>query len=94
MRIVCQELEAWFLGDPAALSAAYPTARLTSHFPAKYRDPDTVANASEEVTKLTATQAKIDRAGRIAVHLQPQRNTSRSFQVFVAGLDKMVNNQP
>lgn len=81
VRIVCQELEGWLIGDSAAVTAAYPRCRF-SNTKAKYRDPDRMTNAAEELAKITGDLTKSIRASRIASHLDPSRNVSRSFQVF------------
>ncbi len=83
IRIVCQELESWFLGDLEAVSRAYPTVTRHRSFQSLgKRDPDSLTNAAQLLTELTGTQAKVERAKNIACHLQPSRNRSRSFQVF------------
>lgn len=83
IRIVCQELESWFLGDLSAVEAAYPTSRATSSARvAKFRDPDKLTNASDELAKLTKVYGKISKATAIAPHLKPDRNLSHSFQIF------------
>ncbi|MCC8987260.1 MAG: DUF4276 family protein [Candidatus Contendobacter sp.] len=87
MRIVCQELESWLLGDLKALAAAYPAAARHRQFKSlSRRDPDQLTNAAELVKDLTGTRAKINRSEMIAKQMQPERNRSRSFQVFVNGL--------
>jgi hypothetical protein len=85
IRVVCQELESWFLGDHQAVEAAYPGCKF-SNDTAKYRDPDRLTNASQELSKLTGDESKIQRASIIAPHLDPPRNVSRSFQVFFTTL--------
>jgi Domain of unknown function (DUF4276) len=87
VRIVCQELEGWLIGDSAAVTAAYPRCRF-SNSTAKYRDPDRLTNAAEELAKLTGDLTKRVRASRIAAHLDPSRNVSRSFQVFFQTLQQ------
>lgn len=81
VRVVCQELESWLLGDDQAVRAVYPGARF-SNGTAKYRDPDRMTNASQEIAQLTGDFSKVGRASLIAPHLDPARNVSRSFQVF------------
>lgn len=49
-------------------------------------DPDQLTNAAELVKNLTGTRAKVNRSEMIAKQMQPERNRSRSFQVFVNGL--------
>jgi hypothetical protein len=87
VRIVCQELESWLIGDLTAVKAAYPRARVRDAV-AKYRNPDSLGNASEELSILTGDPAKVERAALIAPHLVLQRNRSRSFQVLIETLEK------
>lgn len=42
--LAVQELEAWFLGDPAAIQAAYPRVH-PHHFKGLPADPDTISDA-------------------------------------------------
>ena len=92
VRIVCQELESWFLGDLAAVAAAYPVAARHQQFKSLARsDPDQFTNASELIASLTGTRTKIARAGEIAKQMQPASNRSTSFQVFVSGLSRFVS---
>lgn len=81
VRIVCQELESWFLGDSQAVQAAYPHCCFSNRT-AAYRDPDLIGNASQELARLTGDRTKVGRARLIAPHLEPARNCSRSFRVF------------
>ena len=91
MRIVCQELEGWLLGDMEAVAAAYPQATRHSNFKSlSKKDPDTFNNASELLKDLTGTGVKIERASRIAEKMRPLTNRSTSFQVFVKGLDRII----
>ena len=91
VRIVCQELESWFLGDMQAVTEAYPAAKRNLHFKnLSKQDPDQLANASDLIKQLTGTGAKIARAEEIARRMQPTQNRSTSFHVFVRGLRKFL----
>ena len=81
IRVVCQELESWFIGDSEAVAAAFPGSRFSNNT-AKYRNPDKLTNASQVLADLTADHSKVGRASKIAPHLDPARNQSRSFQVL------------
>ncbi|MEZ5329110.1 MAG: DUF4276 family protein [Verrucomicrobiales bacterium] len=87
IRVVCQELESWFLGDSQAVNAAYPDCRFSNQT-AKYRNPDKMTNASQKLAELTGEFSKVGRASLIAAHLDPTRNVSRSFQVFFETLEQ------
>jgi len=90
IRLVCQELESWFLGDLIAIEAAYPKSRATTFSgTAKFRDPDKLTNASHELLKLTSVSGKTSRATTIARHLDPTRNRSQSFKVLLRTLDSL-----
>ena len=87
IRLACQQLEAWFLGDLAAVSKAYGKPAIAAQQDKrKYRDPDRLSNAPDEIRRLTGVSGKIDRARRIAEEMNLSANRSRSFRVFVDGL--------
>ena len=95
-RIVIEELEAWYFGDWDAVCSAYP--RLNRGLPrqARYRDPDDVRGgtweAFERILKrqgyFTTGLRKSEAAQAIAPHIRPDRNRSRSFQVFVEAVSR------
>jgi len=90
VRIVCQELESWLLGDMNAIAAAYPAAVKHRNFKKLLKkDPDQLTNAAEWMKQLTGTQAKVIRASMIAQHLHLESNRSNSFQVFLSGLHRL-----
>ncbi len=89
VRIVEKELEAWYFGDWEAVRAAYP--RVSPHIPnqARYRNPDAIANAWEAFERILKRHGyfksglrKIEAARNICPHMDPDRNVSKSFQVF------------
>lgn len=89
-RLAIEELESWFLGDIEALTATYP--RVSPHLrqKAKYRDPDAIKGGTWEALEHVLQKAgyfknglaKIEAARAISAQMDPQRNRSRSFQVF------------
>ncbi|MEQ9370950.1 MAG: DUF4276 family protein [Coleofasciculus chthonoplastes F3-SA18-01] len=96
IRIICHELESWFLGDLAAVEKAYnlkPYSLSRRQNQNKYRDPDRLNSAKEELTKLLpagyyyypGTHSK-----EIAPHLSLTDNKSRSFQIFCQGIQKIL----
>ncbi len=93
IRIACHELESWYLADLAAVASAFEMNGLTSHQRrAKYRSPDDLANAAEELEKLTQGRyQKISGSRAIGPHLDLHNTRSRSFSVFVSGIRRLVS---
>jgi len=90
VRIVCQELESWFIGDGEAVRRAFPRCRFSNR-QSPYRAPDRIGNPSQELGTLTGDYSKVQRAGLIAPHLAPSRNASPSFRTFFKTLSGMLN---
>lgn len=91
VRIVCQELESWLLGDPEAIRRAYPEARIRAR--AKFRKPDKLGNASQELGRLINIQTKVQRAQNISQHLDLTKNNSKSFNVFIKTLQQLIQEE-
>ena len=90
VRIACQELEAWYLGEPSALSAAFGNEQLENlGSKARYRDPDVVVRPSEAIKALVPEFQKVSGARRMAVRLSREGNRSRSFQALIEGIDRL-----
>lgn len=89
-RIAIEELEAWYFGDWEAVHAAYPRVSQTVPRRARYRHADAIAGGTWEALERVLQRAgyfkgglqKIEAARSITPHLDPSRNTSRSFQVL------------
>ena len=95
VRIACQELEAWYLGEPTALASAFDAARLAGlGAKARFRDPDTVAKPSVELKAMVPEYQKMSGARRMAKHLTREHNRSRSFQVLIEGIDRLIEVMP
>lgn len=88
VRIVCQELEAWHLGDLSALGEAYGTRIAASQEASKYRDPDRLGSPSSEVKRLIPVFQKAEGARRMGLRLDPANNRSTSFRQFCTGVAK------
>ncbi len=87
IRIAVHELESWFLGDLAAVGTAFDLPRLAGRQQSKkFRDPDALANAQEELKKLVKGYQKMAGARKISPHLSLNANTSVSFQHLLSGL--------
>ncbi len=94
-RIAVEELEAWFFGDIDSLRVSYPRvpANLTKR--ASYRNPDEIKGGTWEALERILSSAgyytkgfmpKTEVARNIAPFMNPELNTSKSFQVFRDGL--------
>ena len=90
IRIVCQELEAWYLGEPDALADVYSSSKLRRiGRQAKFRDPDVIEKPSRVIEQRCPSFQKVIGARQMAERLTPERNRSHSFWVFVGGLTKL-----
>ena len=90
VRIVCQELEAWYLGEPAALAEAFDNEKRRSMgLRARFRDPDRIQHPVNDLKKLVPEFQKISGARKMARFLSKKRNTSTSFRVLLSGVDKL-----
>ena len=90
VRIVCQELEAWYLGEPDALAEAFENERLRGiGRKARFRDPDAVQQPSKALRRLVPGFSKVSGAKAMAGFLSRERNYSRSFQILLSGLDSL-----
>jgi hypothetical protein len=91
VRVACRALESWFLGDWASVGKAFTEPRLEKlQRKAIYQDPDRLVNPVSELRKVIPTYQKRDGARRIGPHLSQARNRSRSFQVFVEAVQRLI----
>lgn len=91
VRIACQELEAWYLGDPDALARAFGDERLRDlSNRERFRNPDAVVGPAQALAELAPGFQKVSGARVMAEHLTEGANRSRSFQVFFEGLRRVI----
>lgn len=91
IRIPCQELEAWYLGDLEILAEAFSDRSLPAlGKTAKFRDPDAVQFPARELRALVPEFQKISGARLLGGRLRPEANRSRSFQVFLSGVRRLA----
>jgi hypothetical protein len=89
-RLAIEELEAWFFGDVDALCEAYLGIPPLLGERAAYRDPDAIRGGTWEALERELQKAghhpgglsKIKAAREISACMKPDRNRSRSFQMF------------
>ena len=90
VRIVCQMLEAWFIGDAAALTASKHFK--TKPVPKRLRtcDPDSLANPKKELRGLRDGYNEILGAQTIAPHLDVAVNRSASFRHTIQAIRDLI----
>lgn len=90
VRIVCQELEAWYFGDLEAFADVFSAPALRRQAArVGYRDPDAIAKPSKELIRLYPAFQKTDGARRMAERLSYGSNRSPSFRVLVEGIARI-----
>ncbi len=93
VRIVCHELESWYLGDLSAVETALELRGLArQQKKKKFRHPDTLNNAKQELKKLTQNRyQQILGSRKIGRCMSLENNDSHSFNVFIAGVKRIIN---
>lgn len=91
VRLVCQELESWYLGDLRAVAEAFQANVDTVPLLRRFANPDGFNNASQELQRLIPAYQKIGGARKLAPHMSEARNCSTSFQIFLSGIRRTVN---
>ena len=95
-RIVIEELESWFIGDPEALRLAFTGLPKIIRTKGIFRTPDN--GGSWELLHrflknhgiYRSSYPKIDAARRIAPKMDIRGNRSASFQVFIQGVESLL----
>ncbi len=93
IRIACHELESFYLGDLKAVCSGLGVAIKAGQESRKYRQPDTLANAAEELIKITGKKySKLRGSRSIAPYLKLDgSNKSHSFNVLLDGVKILTN---
>ena len=92
VRIAIHELESWYLGDLAAVEAGLGVSNLAGKQGSrKFRNPDTLANPTQELRRLTTDRyQKVSGSRAIGIHLSLENNRSQSFRKFISGVKNLV----
>lgn len=93
VRLAVQEIEAWYLGAPEALAAAYARPAIADiGRKAKYRNPDALGSPARELFRLIPEFRKLDGARRMGrtMPTAAEANRSHSFRVFVEGICRLA----
>lgn len=98
VRIVCRELEAWFLGDLKAVSQAYPRVKPQQYITkSDFRNVDLIQNANEFLLAIIPeyknrdSLPKLEVAESVAPYLDLANNSSSSFTHFISGVNKLIS---
>jgi hypothetical protein len=92
VRIACHHLESWYIGNLTTVLPLYNINPLK--YENKYRNPDKLSNASEELKKLTHNQyQKINGSRQIGAvfPIDQSTNRSHSYRVFIEGIHKVIS---
>lgn len=91
VRLVCQELESWYIGDLEAVATAYEEPKIDTPANRKrYAVPDDWAKPSVEIKRLVPAFQKRSGARLMGQHLEPDSNRSHSYRIFLQGILRMA----
>ncbi|WP_008317673.1 DUF4276 family protein [Leptolyngbya sp. PCC 6406] len=96
VRIACRELESFYLGDLPAVATAMEMPQLVKQqVSSKFRIPDDLNNAKQELKKLTRNRYQEVASSRaiapfLNLDLDASRNCSRSFCHLIWGIDQIL----
>jgi hypothetical protein len=92
VRLACQELEAWYFGEPSALARAFDQPELANvGARARFRDPDSIQEPSAALAELAPAFQKVSGARAMGRLLDPDDNGSRSFRAFLDGVRRLAD---
>ena len=93
VRVVCRELEAWYIGDEEALTQAFPdTAKQIRHElrKSRFRYPDRVDQPAKALSGFIPEFQKRSGARSLGRYLS-RENHSCSYQIFLAGVESLLS---
>ena len=84
VRIVCHELESWYLGDVVALESVFPRLFKAKNYKNKdlCKHPDSVITPKRRLKKIFGDYPQIETAKKIAAQMNVNNNKSDSFNQF------------
>lgn len=89
IRIACHELETFYLADLAAVEKAFGVSVAKLQNKQKYRNPDNLTNAKEELQKLCPAYSEIFGSRKIAPFMNLSNTRSMSFSHLIKGIKKI-----
>lgn len=91
IRIACHELESFYLGDLESVASSIGPNNLgRQQNKAKFRNPDNLNNAAQELKKLAPSYQKVSGSRAIGPHLDIDNNRSTSFNALIAGVRRLI----
>lgn len=98
VRVVCRELESWYLGDMLAIEKAYPRFKAEQHKnKAEYRNVDRISSPNRELLRLIPEYSgrdnlpKLESAEYISPFLDIEMNKSESFNQTIKAILKLLS---
>jgi hypothetical protein len=93
IRIACHELESFYLGDLLAVERGMNIANLSKkQKKKKFRTPDTIVGAKEELQKIAKTYQSVSGSRNISKYLKLDgNNKSTSFNFLISGIKKLCS---
>ncbi len=91
VRIACHELESFYLGDLEAVANSIGPDNLgRQQNKAKFRNPDDLDNAAEELKKVAPSYQKVSGSRAIGLRLDVDNNCSTSFNALISGVRRLI----
>ena len=101
IRIICRELEAWFLGDLTAISKAYPRFKTKSiSGKTALRNVDTIQQPSKYLLKQIpefskrSSLPKLEVAESVSKNMTIEENKSESFNQTIRAVKELIGTTP
>jgi len=93
IRIACKELESWYFGDLHAVEKALEIPNLALNSRKKqYKIPDKISNPKTKLKKISNNKYKQSSSSKIIGNeMNYLINTSHSFNIFIKGVEKLLN---
>jgi hypothetical protein len=97
VRIICKELESWFLGDIQAIEKAFPGFKMQQYAgKSELRNVDGLSKPSHHLLRMIPEYSnrerlpKLDASQKIAPYLDIEHNRSVSFNQTISAIKKLV----
>lgn len=92
IRIACQEIESWYLGDLQSVETALEVPGIANKQRSQFGIPDEIESPKEALKRLTDNvYQQVDGSRRIGKSLALTGNLSTSFNAFISGVQRVVN---